>query len=392
MSFDSDVRWFTNLTINGYTMTGMPRCSGTAGDLKGMLDVFLNTGANIKTLTGLSRANTTATATFSGSPGFVPDQVIEVAGANQSEWNDLYRVATVSSNSVTFTVPVGHTASPTGTITMKAASAGWTVADDGNNIYRAKASAVDMTGLTLYLDDSNARYGLVRGYESWSGGVGSGPFPTVAQKASCYSHKSSTASTTDRPYVAIIDRGLIYLFMAFHASYADTFEPLLFGDIVSFKEGDQFHCVLCANTTQTPNYPNVGGFNDFYKYDEAACSYLARSFTQSQITGPVTYRKYGPGENGSYLGGGGYTYPSPPDNGLLFHDEIRIAESSSIPRGLFPGLAVPLHSVPFSSVGISSDIPTKPGHKYVAIKCTDQYVGAGPHPAQVLIDIIGPWR
>lgn len=384
MSFDSDVRWFTNLVINGYSMADMPRCSGTAGDLKAMLDFFLNTGGNLKTLTGLSRTNTTATATFSGSPGFVPDQVVQVTGANQSEWNDLYRIATIGANTVTFIVPVGHTASPTGTITMKAAPAGWTCADDGNNIYRVKSSAVDMTGLTLWVDDSSAQYARVRGWESWANGVGSGPFPRDNQiNGGGYAYKSNVSSTADRSYVCIVDRGLIYLFIAWHNSYLASFEPVIFGDFASWLQSDMFGClIVCSAGTQ--NTPN--SYNDFFVYNVNTPSgkYLARDMTLNPNT-CVTFRNYGPLENSTYLGATGYTWPNPLDGGDLAYEPIRIAQSVSIPRGHYPGLAVPLHAAPFLTGEIKT-FPSHPTAKYLAFKNEANF------SANVLIDIIGPWR
>lgn len=390
MSFDSDVRWFTNLAVNGQSMAGMPRCSGTAGDLKGMLDVFLNTGTNLKTLTGLSRTNTTATATFSGSPGFVPDQVVQVAGANESEWNDLYRIATIGSNSVTFTVPVGHTASPTGTITMKAAPAGWTCNDDGNNIYRAKSAAQDMTGLTLWVDDSAAKYARVRGWETWVDGVGSGPFPSDFQiNGGMYTYKSDASSTAARYYMAFVDRGLIYLFVEWNlTSLQFTFEPLVFGDPVSWMQSDAFCCCVVANAQSGQSVPNSA--NDFFLYGAGSPTsrYLARNITLNPNT-PSTFRCYGPAENGAGLGLGGYTYPSPLDGGDIAYEPIRIAMSSSIPRAHYPGLAVPLHSIPYPSAEVKT-FPAKPGRKYMTVRSTSS--GSGGRDGNVLIDYIGPWR
>lgn len=175
------IKWATTLAINGQTMAGLPRIAGTAGDLKSALNTLLCTGYNTVTLDSLSRSGTTATATKSIGLGFIVDQVVAVAGANQSEWNTEYRIATITSTTVTFTVPDTHTANPTGTITLKAAPAGFTMTDLGGQIAVFRSDDVTGNRLNLWVDDTAATYARVRGWETWSGGSGTGPFPTDSQ-------------------------------------------------------------------------------------------------------------------------------------------------------------------------------------------------------------------
>jgi hypothetical protein len=379
------VKWFTTLTINGNAMAGMPRCSGTAGDLIACLDFFLNTGGNLKTLTGLSRTDTTATATFSGAPGFIPDQVVLIAGANQSEWNGEYRLATLGANSVTFTVPGTHTASPTGTITMKAAPAGWTCTNDGGNIYRAQSADVSATQLTLRVDDSGATYARVRGWTTWDSGAGTGPFPTDAQiSGGEYVLRSSASGTAARNYICVADGALLYLFTEWHGSYTGSYEPFVFGDFNSWLEADGFRCCIVGSSSGTPNQPNYN--NDFFQYASSATPtrYMARDISLLPDTSSG-FSCYGPAEGGTWLGKAGYTWPSPLDGGSIIHGPIRIVQSASIPRGEFPGLVIPFHAAPFANGQIVGDFPALPGLKFIAVR-------SGYQTAQVLLQINGSWR
>lgn len=378
------VKWATTLAVNGQTMAGLPRIAGTAGDLKSALNTLLCTGYNTVTLDSLSRSGTTATATKSTGLGFIVDQVVAVAGANQSEWNTEYRIATITSTTVTFTVPDTHTANPTGTITLKAAPAGFTMTDLGGQIAVFRSDDVTGNRLNLWVDDTAATYARVRGWETWSGGSGTGPFPTDSQvSGGGYAMKRNTSGTTGSNYVFVSDGSFLYLFTEFYpSSYPISYSPLLFGDFVSWLSVDPFGCLLLAPIASESN-PNAQ--NQFWLYSGTTGKYLARDSTLNPST-PTTFLNYGPAEGGTYLGNSGFTYPNPLDGGILTYSPIRIVQSATIPRGQYPGLAVPLHAAPLTTGQMVGDFPQFPGRKFMALKT------AQPVASNILIDITGPWR
>ncbi len=382
------VKWATTLTINGQTMSGLPRIAGTAGDLKSALNILLGTGYNPVTLDSLSRSGTTATATKSTGLGFITDQVVAVAGANETEWNGEYRIATVTSTTVTFTVPDTHAANPTGTMVLKAPGAGFTITDLGGQLAVYRADDVTGNRLHFWIDDSAATLARVRGWETWSDGAGTGPFPTDTQvSGGLYVAKRNSAGTTGSNYIFVADSQYFYLFIEFNpGSSAGAYSVCHFGDIISWLTADAFGTIIVApSASEVVAQPNSQ--NGFWGYTTTTGKYLARDATLNPATA-TTFLNYGPSESSSYLSSAGYTYPNPLDGGTLIYQPIRISQSSSIPRGVYPGLAVLLHVATAFTVGeIKADFPQFPGHKFIVVRS-----GSTPAQSAVLIDIIGPWR
>jgi hypothetical protein len=314
-------------------MGGAPRCSGTAGDLIALLDGCLINGFNLLAPSSVVVASGVATANFAAPHGFVPHQVIRVAGASPNELNGEARVVSVASNSLTFaTTAADGTAS--GSISIKAAPIGdWEKVFSGTNkaVYRSS----DVTGNRAWLrvDDSATTTARARFYESMTDvDTGEGPMPTVAQSANgAWWPRSDTAGTTARSWALVGDGKLFFLGVrpaAADSSYACSW--WVAGEIVSYKTADGYGAVLLEAM-------DYYGYNSRLAYFDGSIGngfYVQR--THTQLGSAVGCGIYGC-RLGMSSGVNGLAYPSPVDNGLMVHRGILLVESGAI-RGELPGL------------------------------------------------------
>lgn len=116
-------------------MAGAPSATlNAAGALITVLDACLADGFNVRTVTGITRSGSEATAAIDGTVPWEIGAVMESSGWDQAAYNGRFKVKAKTTGSVTFDV-VGTPTSPgTGTGSMKTPSAGWTKADLGTNI------------------------------------------------------------------------------------------------------------------------------------------------------------------------------------------------------------------------------------------------------------------
>ena len=92
----------TDLTVKYFSsgMTGAPQIANNWGDLVTMLDACLINGFALKAIDTLTFADGIATATISSGHAYRPFQVVEIAGAEQTEYNGQFRVLTATMNCV----------------------------------------------------------------------------------------------------------------------------------------------------------------------------------------------------------------------------------------------------------------------------------------------------
>lgn len=198
---DTSVKWIDS------AMRGTPTLSGTAGAMLDVLDAFLITGWGLTSALSVTVADGIATATLTPGETFVKHSVVLIAGATPAALNGDARVLSSTNNAITWvtTAPDGPA---TGTITIKYAPQGqWEKVYSAANV--AVYRSTDVTGARFYyrIDDSNAQFALLVGYESMSDvDTGEGRFPTVAQvSAGVRLLKSTTSNSTARGYVAAAD-------------------------------------------------------------------------------------------------------------------------------------------------------------------------------------------
>jgi hypothetical protein len=379
------------------TQTGAPTLNGTAGTLVTLLDAVLKDGFNSQAVSSATQTGGTATVTTSGAHGYAVNDVVVISGANESAWNSEFRVVTVPDTThFTFAVAGGTTSPATGTLAAKIAPLGWTKPFSGTNkaAYLPKSSYVQ-----CYLrvqDDSSTptsasgRWGKARGYESMSDvDTGTGLFPDASQSTNGLSiAKSSTSDSTARAWWLIGDGGVFYFGTFWHASYLTTAAVHAFGDINSLKSGDAYSAFICGGNVDT--LPSQTGTNHTFgtlgAYNATqAGKYLARTYTQ--LGTAVACGMMGDHGISATLGTAGWTYPHPPDNGLLFAP-VGLVEGSILRSRALPGLYQPLHNAPLAHLATVTDVPDLPGRTLQAMTVCPATNVVG----QALFDITGPWR
>lgn len=159
--------------------------SGTAGSFLNMLESVLVTGFGTTVVDALSYNVdlNEAIATITALHTFKKDQVIEIAGADQAEYNGQWRVTKVTAQNIHFKVGSVPSSNGTGTITIKTPGAGWTMPFVSADGLRAcfkpnNAASLGKSDVYWYVDNTSSltaswspttssyhSFVLVRGYE-----------------------------------------------------------------------------------------------------------------------------------------------------------------------------------------------------------------------------------
>lgn len=391
------------ITVKRYTslMTSAPTLSGTEGALISLLDACLKDGFNTKSPTGATQTSGTATLSFGSAHGYNVGDVIALSGAtgtgNDLLWNDEFRVLTAATNTLTFAISSSATSPAAGSLSSQIAPLGWTKPYSGTNKAAYLPAAAYVQCYLRVLDDSttptsaSGRWAKARGYETMSDvDTGTGLFPTAAQSTNGLSIcKSSTSDGTARAWWLVGDGGIFYLGTFWHASYTTLASGYAFGDVNSLRSGDAYSVLLSGNSASNDTLPTSPSDNNVFATMGAynvtqAGRYLARSHTQiGSATAAGFMGDYG---SSTYLGYQGFTYPHPPDNGLLFAP-VAVVENSILRSRSLPGLYQPLHTAPLAHLDTVTDLPDFSGRTFQAF---DLVVSTSR--AQCLIDITGQWR
>lgn len=220
---------------------------------------------------------------------------------------------------------------------------GWTKPYTGTNLaaYRQPSGT---NQFYLRVDDTGTTAARVVGYESMSAiSTGSGPFPTAAQMSGgLYWGKAN--SSGDRPWLAISNGKIVYLFIAYNGT---NYHGVGFGDFETYKSSDAYGTVIIGEAS-SPTTNSVFQALSTSSTSTTSGHYIARPYTQigsSLACGKFSNSILG----GSGLGVPGMTYPAPIDGGLhqapVWLSEATLGAGA---RGLLPGIWNPLHSKPLS--------------------------------------------
>lgn len=316
--------------------TSAPPMAGVVGYLIAILDAFLVTGFNPRSITSITVSGNVATATTSTTHGYEIGTVIAAAGANESVFNDDFEILTIpTATSFTFAVTTALTAA-TGTITCKVAPLGWEKTFSGTN--KAVYRSLDVTTNQLYLrvDDTNALYAAVNIYETMTNvDTGTGASTTK------YWKKSSTSDTTSRPWYAIGNGKVFYLFSDWHTSYPLQPSGYCFGWFPSLKSGDGYNTMLIGHDISAPgngssnlDFTKIGGLT------EIEGQIIARSYTQ--IGGYISFYKLAGIAGHTDMGYlATFQFPNPTDNGVHLFPIYIYEYSVNVFRGKMPGLCAP---------------------------------------------------
>lgn len=321
---------------SGNTGSGVPTLANNAGDMTSLLAACLyGAGFGSVTLTSVTRVGTTATATVSGGHGFLNKQVVEVAGASQTEYNGTFRITYVSSTVFTYTMSSDPGGDGTGTITAKLpAVGGWQALYSGTSKLALNSTDVSASGRVFRIDDTGTTNARIVGYESMTDvDTGTNPFPTGAQiSGGGYLLKSSSA--TVRAWWLVADPKCVWL-----ATFSDgsNWHIYGFGDYKSLFSGDTFNTfVMCANGAAIANSAYAS-----YVYGATYdVLYVARNGAGG--VGAMRAPKRGIGNYSGYgttVAGPNYAYPSATGVDVLISKApILIEEYQGEIRGALHGM------------------------------------------------------
>ncbi len=377
------------------SQVGAPVLSGSAGALRAVIKACLVDGFGAGPVATLTVSGGIATATYAGAHPFKVGYVAQFAGATPAGLNGDKVILSVTGTSVTFAAPGVPDGAATGTITSKAAPAGWQELFAGAlaNVIALKPSVVEATGCVLRVDDTGAINAYVRAYEAMSDiSTGVGMTPLESQAAGgLWWPKSATANATARAWILVADARGFYLAVA--PAGGDRYTLLFAGDIASLKSGDAYGYLLTGNQgDQTNAYSVPDGCVGYSHRSARTGAYLVRGYTA--IGQSTAAQRLGAHHNGSaayvYAGTAGYSlgaYPNGANNGLLTGAlELHAAGLC----GTLPGLLHPVQDcgTSFATGATVDGTDDLAGRRLLAIRTGPP---AGGTVGTVFIDTTGNW-
>lgn len=377
------------------SQVGAPVLSGSAGALRAVIKACLVDGFGAGPVATLTVSGGIATATYAGAHPFKVGYVAQFAGATPAGLNGNKVILSATGTSVTFAAPGVPDGAATGTITSKAAPAGWQELFAGAlaNVIALKPSVVEATGCVLRVDDRGTINARVRAYEAMSDiSTGVGMTPLESQAAGgLWWPKSATANATARAWILVADARGFYLAVA--PAGGDRYTLLFAGDIASLKSGDAYGYLLTGNQGDQTNASSVPDGCVGYSHRSARTgAYLVRGYTA--IGQSTAAQRLGAHHNGStadvYAGTAGYSlgaYPNGANNGLLTGAlELHAAGL----RGTLPGLLHPVQDcgTSFATGATVDGTDDLAGRRLLAIRTGPP---AGGTVGTVFIDTTGNW-
>lgn len=377
---DTSVKWFHS------GMADAPVLSGQAGKLIELLDACLINGFSTRTPDSIVVAGGVATVSIGAGNPYEQHAVVEISGASNAALNAEWRIDTASASSFTFLCPGVLDGTVAGSV-VKRAGAGWGKQFSGANI--AAYQSVDPASTQLYLrvDDNDARFSRVRGYENMVDETASnsnGPFPTLAQLAetNCTWAKSTVADASSREWLLIGD-GRFFYFMP-KITPTTYFGLCYFGDIVSAYQNDNYHCVIRGWSTSAPS--SVAGADAYLNYQSASSgTYLARSYTNSGSALSASLRALIP----STSSGNSSSFPYFTGGPLFLAKDVVVSEgmySYSPYRGLLPGVLGCAQNLPLSHLDFVENSLT--GKKTIVLVATGNSTAEG----RTGFEVVEAWR
>ncbi len=283
------------------------------------------------------------------------------------------------------------------------AAAGWSKAYSGANkaAYRLPAAAT-VRGY-LRVDDSQAAYATVHGYETMSDvDTGTARFPSTGTDYYWLKVKTDTAVSGGYQWWVIADELFVYVIVGYYGVHPSKLALYAFGEYVSAQAEDVSPLLLLAYTTSTVS--DAVGYHDFTGGLMSPCGVGVPNYTAGQILSRtmdgmgvgVAYTNQTFGGDGNRLGGSPYIPgPDAAFGGVLmapvYVAELLTSTTTSI-RGTWPGRWNPLHlrDSGAANASVSSDVVGLPGRDMMAMQLNNHGV-SGDYRLQYF-DVTGPWR
>ena len=272
---DTQVKWFHS------NMLGAPVLRGEAGALIELLDACLINGFSPRTPDSITVASGVATVALSTGNPYEKHAVIKITGASVAALNDEWRISAAAASSLTFLCPGVPDGAVTGASIIRA-GAGWEkpFTDTQKAVYRSLHPLA--SGVCLRIDDTDARYPRVRGYEDMTGiNTGTNPFPTFAQRsADTYLWGKSDVATTSPRRWSLIGDGLFMWFLPDWSSNTPSPAPLhRFGDFLPYDASTLYPVLISGYTAAFSTSPWVSGHGAVP--DDTASVYAPRDYVSN---------------------------------------------------------------------------------------------------------------
>lgn len=377
-------------------MPGAPQCSGTAGALLAILDACLITGFGLQTASSASVVSGVCTLVLPTTPAMRVGSVALVAGATPAPLNGEHRITAITSNSVSFATAEADT-TPTGTITVKLAPAGWIKAFSGTNAAAYTVDSAlhpDSTGILCKVDDTTPLNAKIKGYTSMTDvDTGLGDFPTTLQ-TDLYVFKSNADDATARSWMVVCDSRMVYVgvhnFTSDNTNYGLAWWG--FGEFLSKKAADDYRFLVGGNFYTA----GVPGPNQAYSIVSSTSTFTYIARNHLGIGGGVNARLMSWG--GDYGTSGSpaapLAYPNAADYGLYLCPADVAENDPKTLRGKFPGMFMLPHRLirqicpdaitPY----LGDNVPGYPGRTIGFMPC---FYNSGDWTV-VAFDLTGPWE
>lgn len=359
------------------TDLGAPTLAGVAGAGITLLDALLINGYGVTSVSGITRSGGTVTVTTGVDHGKLFEDVIEIAGADQTDYNGKWKVLTVpTSKTLTFDIgPLTPTTPATGTITVKKAGLGWTKAFSDTN-RAAYKMPIGSNGFYLYVDDTTTTYMSVCIYETMSD-IDTGTNPTPALATTSVWNKSSTANSTTRPWAAYGDEYWLWFAPCYNATFSTRAAVFGAGDLIKVLSTDGYAtAIIVCTSTVTTGADSTGNFR-FLQVNSSTSSgdighYLVRASTQlgsAVAAGKVALAT-------TLLGGNGI-YPYDAAAGVMLTDVFMHDTTGPQIRGRLPCLKTHQHTAATYNPTTYTRLPPVPELSGQTLEtCSNTYGGS----------------
>lgn len=429
---DTSVKWYSN------GMTSAPTVTNQWGNLTSLLDAVLVNGFGLKVVTSLTfipasnGSGGVVTCRIPSGHQFKVDQVVAIEGCFEDTYNGEYRIDTVETDKLTYYTPftLPGTATTLTNITCKVAPLGFEIVFTRTNKRAYRSKNPESLGNMLVVDDGQkaapydnntyakwANVGIAEGMSDIDTVVGAqAPFDPNQQMQNWTSIQSNQmgwhkwyfgrtgrfenngdSGGGNRLWVIVGDSRMFYLFITNAAGYNWYGRTCYcFGDIISFKPGDQYSTVLHAEDNfisieggtyyQQPGHAGAwGGITQTLTFQG---SVFLRNHTQ--VGNPVRWGVTSLNVvNAQMINGDGYIpYPNAPDYSMWLMPVYCRQEDGNM-RGMMPGLRWLPQATGHSDLSIIDNVVGQEGRKFLFVKSS---VGASTEGCTNPFDITGPWR
>jgi hypothetical protein len=390
---DTTVKYFHS------AMPSAPQLSGTVGSLIGILDACLVTGFGLKNVDSIVVTSNVAVVTISTGHSAEVGTVMLLSGVTvPAALNGEQKVTAISATTFSFATTGVSDQTATGTITCKAAPAGWSKAYSGTNLAAYKSTDVTSTGQYLRVDDTATGNARVSGFETMSDvNTGSGQFPTPAQRTGgLYWPKSSGANATSRNWMVATDGKRFYMAVAAYLSTPNDYFSHMFGDLIPTKTNDPYCCSITGYATDVATVAPalLDSLLEISVTNPTTEAYVSRSYTglgsscRMRKTAYILATNVSNWQSGSVTQSNAMMYPHPEDGGLYVSPYFLLESTSISLRGRLPGYHVVPMYVPnglFSARDSITGVTGLPGRTLRA------FIGGAGEKGLAFFDTTGPW-